>query len=225
MTFSVIFPWKSCRLRLGFPIYATHVSDFPDRKSRSPDVQDREPRCASVSVVQLLLLVEKRHENWFKILLKKRALCRDIHIWYHIATPPSKTHRAEDSDAYWCVKFRCFIHLEAYIAHIQLWPVSFKNTTYTQGFYFIVMLFFVLLHEFQSNGSLPCEGGFSHTCTNIFFKEYHKHCLKWVLKGFLSQGILRPLFSRHVLLYSMKFCKKWCYASTLLSEYRVLHPF
>ena len=139
--------------------------------------------------------------------------------------PPSKTHRVEDSDAYWCVKFRCFIHLEAYIAHIQLWPVSLKNTTYTQGFYFIVMLFFVLLHEFQSNGSLPCEGGFSHICTIIFFKEYHKHCLKWVLKGFLSQGILRPLFSRHVLLYSMKFCKKWCYVSTLLSEYRVLHPF
>ena len=53
-------------------------------------MQDREPRCASVSVVQLLLLVEKRHENWFKILLKKRALCRDIHIWYHIATPPPK---------------------------------------------------------------------------------------------------------------------------------------
>ena len=127
------------------------------------------------------------------------------------------------------ILFRCVIHMahmEGYIAHIQPWPVSFKNTTYTQGFYFIVMLFFVLLHEFQSNGSLPCEGGFSHTCTNIFLKEYHNHCLKWVLKGFLSQGMLHPLCSRNVLLvYSMIFCKKWCYASTLLLEYRVLHPF
>ena len=123
------------------------------------------------------------------------------------------------------VLFRCFIHMEGYIAHIQPWPVSFKNITYTQGFYFIVMLFFVLLHELQSDGSLPCEGGFSHTCTNIFLKEYHNHCLKWVLKGFLSQGIRHPLFSRNVLLYSMNFCKKLCYASTPLSEYRVLHPF
>ena len=100
-----------------------------------------------------------------------------------------------------------------------------KNSTYTHGFYFIVMFFFVLLHEFQSNGSLPCEGCVSHTCTNMFFKEYHNHCLKWVLKGFLSQGILHPLFSRNLLLYSMKCCKNWCYASTVLSEYRVLHPF
>ena len=123
------------------------------------------------------------------------------------------------------VLFSCFIHMEGYIAHIQPWPVSFKNSTFTQGFYFIVMLFFVLLHEFQSNGSLPCEGGFSHTCTNIFLKEYHNHCLKWVLKGFLSQGIRHPLFSRNVLLYSMNFCKKWCYDSTPLSEYGVLHPF
>ena len=92
----------------------------------------------------------------------------------------------------------------------------FQITTYTQGFYFTVMFLFVLLHEFQSNGSLSCEGGFSHTCTNIFLKEYHNHCLKWVLKGFLSQGILHPLFSRNVLLYWMKFCKKWCYTSTLL---------
>ena len=107
------------------------------------------------------------------------------------------------------VLFRCFIYMEGYIAHIQPWPVSFKNITYTQGFYFIVMLFFVLLHEFQSDGSLPCEGGFSHTCTNIFLKEYHNHCLKWVLKGFLSQGIRHPLFSRNVLLYSMNFCKSY----------------
>ena len=135
-----------------------------------------------------------------------------------------KTSLLQNNDACLVQLFRCFIHMEGYIAHIQPWPVSFKNTTYTQGFYFIVMLFFVLLHEFQSNGSLPCEGGFAHACT-IFLKEYHNHCLKWVLKGFLSQGILHPLFSRNVLLYSMKFCKKWCYASTFLSEYRVLHPF
>ena len=107
--------------------------------------------------------------------------------------------------------FRCLNHMERYIAHIQKWPISFKHTTYAQEFYFTVML----LHEFQSNGSLACEGGFPHTCTNIFLKEYHNHCLKWVLKGFLSEGILHRLSSRNVLLYSMKFCKKWCYASTI----------
>ena len=41
------------------------------------------------------------------------------------------------------------------------------------GFYFIVMFFFVSLHDFQSNGSLPCEASSAHTCTNTFFKEYH----------------------------------------------------
>ena len=114
-----------------------------------------------------------------------------------------KTSLLQNNDACLVQLFRCFIHMEGYIAHIQPWPVSFKNTTYTQGFYFIVMLFFVLLHEFQSNGSLPCEGGFSHTCTNIFLKEYHNHCLKWVLKSFLSQGIRHPLFSRNVLLCTL----------------------
>ena len=93
------------------------------------------------------------------------------------------------------------------------------------GSHSLCMLFFVLLHEFQSNGSPPCEGGFSHTCTNILLKAYHNHCLNWVRTGCLSQGILHHLFSRNVLLYSLKFCKKWCYASALLSENRVLHTF
>ena len=121
------------------------------------------------------------------------------------------------------VLFRCFIHMEGYLAHIQPWPVSFKNTTYTQGFYFIVMLFFVF--TWTSIKFTPLRRRLSHTCTNIFLKEYHNHCLKWVLKSFLSQGIRHPVFSRNVLLYSMNFCEKWCYASTPLSEYRVLHPF
>ena len=50
-------------------------------------------------------------------------------------------------------------------------------------------------------------------------------CMKWVLKGFLFQGILHSLFARNVLLFLKKYCKKWCYASTLLSEYTVPHPF
>ena len=50
-------------------------------------------------------------------------------------------------------------------------------------------------------------------------------CMKWVLKGFLFQGILHSLFARTVLLFLKKYCKKWCYASTLLSEYTVPHPF
>ena len=66
------------------------------------------------------------------------------------------------------------------------------------GFYFIVVFFFVSLHDFQSNGSLPCEASSAHTCTNTFFKEYHKHCLTWILQGFLFQRILDPLFSRNV---------------------------
>ena len=80
-----------------------------------------------------------------------------------------------------------------------------KNTTYTQGFYFIVLRFFVYKCVVQSSGSLPCEGSFAHTCTNTFVKECHNCCLKWVLKGFLSQGALHPLFSRHVLLFLMKY--------------------
>ena len=115
------------------------------------------------------------------------------------------------------ILFRCVIHMEGYIAHIQPWPVSFKNSTYTQWFYFIVMLFFVLLHEFQSNGSLPCQGGFSHTCTNIFLKEYHNHCLKWVLKGFLSQGIRHPLFFPE-----MCYSTQWTFAK---SDATLLHLF
>ena len=168
-------------------------------------MQDREPRCASVSVAQLLLLVEKRHENsMLGYIYIHIYIYTYICIWYHVATPPTKPTAQEiqilidvsSSDVSFI--WKGILHTYNHDLFLS------KNTTYTQGFYFIVMLFFVLLHEFQSNTSLPCEGGFSHTCTNIFFKEYHKHCLK----GFLSQRILRPLFSRHVLLYSMKFCKK-----------------
>ena len=35
----------------------------------------------------------------------------------------------------------------------------------------------------------------------------------------LSQGILHHLFSRIVLLFLLEYCNKWCYISTLLSEY------
>ena len=107
--------------------------------------------------------------------------------------------------------FRCSIHMEGWKDILYTYNydmVLSKNPAYTsQGFYFIVMHFFELVHDVQSNGSLPCEGSFAHTHTNTFFKECHTHCLKWVLKGFLSQGILHPLFSRHVLLFLMNYCK------------------
>ena len=35
--------------------------------------------------------------------------------------------------------------------------------------------FLILLHGFQSNGSLPCEGSFTHTCTKTFFEECNNH--------------------------------------------------
>ena len=39
----------------------------------------------------------------------------------------------------------CFnTHMEGHIAYIQPWSVSSKNTTYIQGFYFIVMLLCII---------------------------------------------------------------------------------
>ena len=67
------------------------------------------------------------------------------------------------------------------------------------GFYFLIILFLVLLHVFQSNARLACEGSFAHTCTNTFFKEYHNRYLKFVLKGFPSQGILHPTLFNEML--------------------------
>lgn len=77
------------------------------------------------------------------------------------------------------------------------------NTTYIQWFYFIGMRFFVL-HDVQSNGTLPCGANFAHTCTNTFFKEYH-HCLKWVLKGFF------PTILHYYTLYfpEMRYSCEW----------------
>ena len=59
--------------------------------------------------------------------------------------------------------------------------------------FFIVC--FVSLHGFQSHGTLPCEGGFAHTCTNHVFKEYY-YRLKWLLKGFLCVVKLLYLSNR-----------------------------
>ena len=93
------------------------------------------------------------------------------------------------------VLLRCFIQIYSYgrhIAHIAR-SVSFRKCV------------FALLHDFRSNGSLLCEGSFAHTCTKPFFKGCHNHCLKWVLKGFLSQGLLQPLFSRNAFLVWTKY--------------------
>ena len=43
-----------------------------------------------------------------------------------------------------------------------------KKSTYTQGFYFIVM-FLRIIAWFQPTGPLPCEGVFAHTCSDTFF--------------------------------------------------------
>ena len=95
--------------------------------------------------------------------------------------------------------------MEGHIAHIQPWPVSLKKYYIHPRVLLHSIAFICIIACFQSSGSLPCEGSFAHTCTNTFVKECHNCCLKWVLKGFLSQGALHPLFSRHVLLFLMKY--------------------
>ena len=91
---------------------------------------------------------------------------------------------------------RRLTHMEGHIACIQHGMYPSKTTTHIKGFYLIVV-FLVQLHGFQSNGSLPCERGFAHTCTNTLFKEYHSW-LKWLLKGFHVVAILS---SFHEFLY------------------------
>ena len=97
-----------------------------------------------------------------------------------------------------------------------------KTTTYIQGFYFIAMFFFFFFSPycrvFQSNGSLPCEGGLAHTCTNTLFKAYYNR-LNLFLKGFHFVVILS---SFHGFLYllnrTLHSCKSLWNNSIFLSH-------
>ena len=69
------------------------------------------------------------------------------------------------------------LHSYSHIAYRQPWSSMtciFQTILHAPKGSTSKKCFFVLLHGFRSNGSLPCEGGSAHTCTNIIFKEHNK---------------------------------------------------
>ena len=120
------------------------------------------------------------------------------------------------------VLFRCFIHMEGYIAHIQPWSVSFKE-------YYIHPR--VLLH---SNAFLCITAWISIKWR--LFTYLHQHFLwgiPWSLSKMSTQRIpfsrntTPSIFQKCVTLLNEILQKVMLhfYTSTLLSEYRELHPF
>ena len=61
------------------------------------------------------------------------------------------------------------------IAHILPWPGSINKYYIHRRVLLHSNAFLILLHGFQSNSSLPCEGTFTHTCTKTFFEECNNH--------------------------------------------------
>ena len=105
---------------------------------------------------------------------------------FNEAQPPSRffpTWQASFFKARLPILFKCFTYIGHNIAHKKNHDLYRSNkTTYTQGFYFIV----IWLPGFQSHASLPFEGGFVHTCSHTFVKKYHGRS-KWSKESILSQ--------------------------------------
>ena len=145
------------------------------------------PHFSCIFCWKIPLLQNNCHEDKVFPQVRSSILGETYHMWKDEVQPPSRPshfsvwhlslRNSFTSSKQCCVFSFCsdVSFIWKGISHIQPWPVSFNKYYIHRRVLLHSNAFLILLHGFQSNSSLPCEGTFTHTCTKTFFEECNNH--------------------------------------------------